>query len=149
MGEEMSTLLFLHIVCVSLWAGCILVEAIYEHSIDDSDLMRVFLSKLHWNTDKYVEIPAFLGVLATGAVMLAHVEITALLLIKVVFGLIAIVFNAVCVGLVIKRLGYAKSGDFVRWQAVDHKQHKFGGVVLIALLIALGIGGHLFVAAAR
>jgi hypothetical protein len=138
----MTPVLFLHLTLISVWLGCILVEAIYEHSIDHSDGMRLFISKLHWATDKYVEIPAFLGVLVTGSYMLTSSIMTPLLWVKVVFGMIAIIFNAICVGLVVKRLACAKAGDFKGWESLDHKQHKYGAVVLIALVIALIIGGY-------
>jgi len=42
----MRVLLFLHFVLLSAWLGCILVEAIYEHSIEKTDSMRVFVSRL-------------------------------------------------------------------------------------------------------
>jgi len=140
----MRILLFLHLVLLSAWLGCIIVEAIYEHSIDKTDGMRVFVSRLHWTTDRFIEIPAFVGVLVTGAAMAAQVPMTPLLALKIVFGLIAISFNAICVGLVVRRLRHAEAADFQAWEVVDHKQHVYGAVVLISLLIALGIGGYLF-----
>lgn len=138
----MTPLLFLHIVSVSVWLGCILVEAVYEHSIDASPAMRRFVSALHWTTDKWIEIPAFLGVLVTGGLMAAHVPVTPLLSVKIGFGLLAITANAVCVGLVLRRLRHAETGNFTAWEAADHRQHKIGAVVLLALLVALGIGGY-------
>lgn len=140
----MKLILFIHLICISAWLGCVLVEAILEHSIDKSPDMRIFISKVHWSTDKFIEIPAFMGVFITGGLMLPQTTVSPLLWTKIAFGLIAIVFNAICVGLVLKRLGYAKAGDFLGWEAVDRKQHKFGAVVLIAMLIALAIGGYLF-----
>jgi hypothetical protein len=143
----MRAVLFVHLVLVAVWLGCILVEAIYEHAIEKTDDMRRFVSRLHWTTDKFVEIPAFLGVLATGGYRLSHTAMTPLLWVKVAFGLVAILFNAICVVIVVRRLGYARKGDFVAWEAIDHKQHVYGAVVLIALLAALGIGGYAFVSA--
>ncbi|MEJ2393747.1 MAG: hypothetical protein P8Z77_03025 [Candidatus Thiodiazotropha sp.] len=90
----MKVALFFHLVFVSAWMSCIFVEVLYERSIDQSEAMRRFVSKLHWNTDKFVEAPAFIGVLISGT--------------------------------------------------VDHKQHHYGAVVLVTLLIALVIGGYLF-----
>lgn len=143
----MRILLFLHLVLLSAWLGCILVEAIYEHSIEKTDGMRIFVSRLHWTTDKFIEIPAFVGVLLTGAVMATQVAMTPLLALKILFGLIAIIFNAICVVLVMKRLRYANAADFDAWawEAIDHRQHVYGAVVLIGLLLALGIGGYLYI----
>jgi len=143
----MRVLLFLHLVLLSAWLGCILVEAIYEHSIEKTDGMRVFVSRLHCTTDRFVEIPAFVGVLVTGAAMATQVPMTPLLTLKILFGLIAIIFNAICVVLVVRRLRHAEAADFQAWDTVDHKQHVYGAVVLISLLLALGIGGYLYAAA--
>ena len=145
----MKTLLFLHLVLVSVWLGCVVVEAIYEHSIEPDATMRIFVSRLHWTTDKSVEVPAFTGVLLTGAIMATQVPMTPLLALKILCGVIAIVFNAICVILVMKRLRYADAENFdvQAWEAVDAKQHIYGAVVLLGLLLALGIGLYLFVTA--
>jgi hypothetical protein len=108
----MKITLFVHLICIAAWLGCVLVEAVFEHSVDKSPEMRRFVSSAHWTTDKFIEIPAFLGVLITGALMLPQTTISALLGTKIAFGLIAIGFNAICVGLVVKRLGLARLGDF-------------------------------------
>ena len=60
----MKLILFVHLICVAAWLACILVEAVLEHSIDKPPDMRIFISKIHWSTDKFIEIPAFMGVLA-------------------------------------------------------------------------------------
>lgn len=143
----MNPILFIHVTLASAWLGCILVEALYEHSIDHSDGMRVFISKLHWTTDKFIEIPAFLGVFLTGGYMLLSSNMTPLIWVKVAFGLIAVVFNAICVVLVIKRLACANSGDFKTWEILDHKQHQYGAVVLVATLLTLIIGAYVLASA--
>lgn len=136
----MSLVLFAHLFCIAAWTGCILVEALYEHSIDTSVAMRRFVSELHWRTDKYIEIPAFAGVLLSGGAMVHAAPMTPLLWAKVALGLLAIAANAGCVWLVVRRLAAARAGDFARWQRLDHWQHKLGAVVLVALLAALAIG---------
>lgn len=141
----MKFALFLHLACISAWLGCILVEGVYEHSIDKSPEMRTFIADLHSNTDKYVEIPTFTGVFLTGLYMLPQVEITQLLLVKIGFGLLAILFNVICVGLVARRLKCARKCDFKTFEIIDRKQHQYGAVVLITLLIAFGLGGYAFV----
>jgi hypothetical protein len=140
----MRAALFVHLLCVAGWTGCVLVEGIYEHSIDRSAPMRRFVSELRWRTDKYIEIPAFLGALVTGGLMVGSVAMTPLLATKIAFGLIAVVANAYCVWLVFRRLGLARAGEFSAWEAIDESQHKFGAVVLLGLVVALAIGGALF-----
>lgn len=136
----MAIALFLHLFCIAAWTGCILVEALYEHSIDGSPAMRRFVSELHWRTDKFIEIPAFLGVLLSGGAMIHSAPMTSLLWAKVVLGLLAIAANAACVWLVVRRLAAARRSDFHTWQRLDYWQHKLGAVVLLTLLAALGIG---------
>ena len=77
--------------------------------------------------------------------MAGGVEFSPLLLLKIAAGLLAIGFNIYCVYLVRERLKAGEAGDFVRWVALDHSQHRHGAVVFVALLAALGIGGYLFV----
>ena len=140
----MQLALLLHLMLAAAWISCVVVEAIYEHTIDHSLPMRKFISQLHWNTDRFVEVPAFVGVLLTGGRMLLDRSLTPLLATKIVFGLLAIVLNAVCVWLVFKRLQYARKDDYDAWERVDHLQHKLGGIVAVALLVAAGIGAYLF-----
>ncbi|KVQ34581.1 hypothetical protein [Burkholderia ubonensis] len=143
----MKLVLFLHLVFVAAWMSCVIVEGIFEHAIDRSSEQRSFISNLHWATDKYVEIPAFTIVLVTGAILLAHRTPTPLLLTKVAFGTLAIALNAVCVWIVVRRRHYAARDDHAAWERIDRVQHKLGGIVAIAMLAALGIGGYMFAGA--
>ena len=136
----MSLLLLLHLTFAGAWLGCILVEAFFEHGSGPD--MRLFISKLHWNVDRAIEIPAFLGVALTGALLLSRTQMTPLLWTKAAFGAVAILFNIVCVWIVRVRLGHAIRGDEAAWLRWDYWQHKLGGVVLAGLLAALGIGAH-------
>lgn len=59
---------------------------------------------------------------------------------KVAFGLLAVLTNAVCVGLVFARAKAAHGGNWEHFDRLDSLQHKLGAVVLLALLVALAIG---------
>lgn len=137
----MTALLFLHIFFMAAWVGCILVEALYEHSIAPTPEMRRFVSELHWRTDTFIEIPAFLAVLLTGGALLHAAPMNGVLWTKVACGLIAIAVNTGCVWLVLARLRAARANNFATWEKLDHWQHKLGAVVLLALLAALTLGG--------
>lgn len=141
----MRMMLLLHLLSVATWLGCILTEVLYERSIDPAATMRRFISTLHWNTDKYIEIPAFLAVLLSGGVMLHGAAPTPLLWVKIALGITAIAFNAACVVMVFKRMRLADAADFAGWEKADHLQHKLGAVVLLTLLAALGIGGYVLI----
>ncbi len=138
----MSLMLVLHLTFAGARLGCILVEVAFEHGSAGGGDMRLYISKLHWSVDKLIEIPAFAGVAATGGILLAGAAMTPLLWAKTAFGAIAILFNIACVWLVRARLGHALSGDAQAWERADYWQHKLGAVVLIAMLLALGIGAY-------
>ena len=55
----MSLTLLLHLVFAGAWLGCILVEVLFEHGSGGGSDMRLFISKLHWRVDLFIEIPAF------------------------------------------------------------------------------------------
>ncbi|MDT8991482.1 hypothetical protein RQP54_11480 [Curvibacter sp. APW13] len=142
-----SVVLFIHLCLVGVWLGCVLTEALFERALlGQGRAQELLLARLHKKVDVVVEIPAFLGVLLTGALMAAQVPMTAVLQWKIVFGLIAIGANLYCVRLVWARLALAEAGDWDGFAAVDHRQHQWGAVVLAGLLGALGLGGYLFTA---
>jgi hypothetical protein len=137
----MSGLLTLHLVAIGLWLGCILTEALFERALlaapNDS---RLTLATLHKRVDLFVEIPAFVAVLVSGALLLRGAPITAMLGLKVACAMLAIVANLYCVRLVFVRLAHAQAGRWHEFAQVDAVQHKMGAVVLVALLAALGLG---------
>lgn len=141
----MGAAMFLHLLGVGVWLGCILVEGIVEQAIDDTATMRRFMSTLHWRIDRYVEIPSFVVVLLSGAYLLGSVALTPWLVAKIAFGLFAVLLNAYCVLLVFRRLEASRAHDLAGWGAIDERQHKFGALVLVAMVFALTIGGALFV----
>jgi hypothetical protein len=69
------------------------------------------------------------------------------LTIKVALGLLAVVANGVCVGVVIARAKAAHACHWERFDQLDHWQHKIGAVVLLsmsgALLVGLALDVHL------
>lgn len=139
-----SILLALHLVFVGLWLGCVLTEALFERALlGQGRPQELLLSNLHKRVDLFIEIPAFMLVLMTGGMLWHQAQPGMLLHIKVGFGLLAILANAYCVHLVFKRHRLAVNGLWSAFEKTDHLQHKIGAVVLIAMLVALGIGLYL------
>jgi uncharacterized membrane protein len=140
-----ALLLPLHLTFVGLWLGCVLTEAIFERALlgrgRDKELI---LSALHKKVDIFIEIPAFVLVLITGAMLLAGAHKTPVLHAKLGFALLAVATNVYCVYLVFKRHRLAAEGDWPAFEAVDHRQHKMGAVVLVGILVALGLGLYAF-----
>lgn len=140
-----SVLLPLHLASVGIWLGCVITEAIFERALlGKGRAQELILVELHKRVDLIVEIPAFIAVLVTGAAMLASVYPSPLLTAKIAFGLLAIATNIYCVWLVFRRARAAHSDQQAEFTRLDHLQHKFGVIVLLALVTALAIGVYLY-----
>ena len=139
-----ALLLPLHLTFVGLWLGCVLTEALFERALlgqgRDKELI---LSALHKRVDIFIEIPTFIMVLTTGAMLLATAPKTPILYAKLGFALIAIAANTYCVYLVFKRHRLAVQGHWQAFDAVDRLQHKMGAIVLAGIIFALGLGLYL------
>ena len=134
-------LLILHLLFIGLWLGCVLTEALLERALLGRGRAHELLrADLHKRVDVWIEIPAFVAVVVTGGMLFAQAAPSAWLNIKVALGLLAVLINGVCVGLVFARAKAAHSGNWERFDRLDHVQHKLGAVVLLALLGALGVG---------
>ena len=136
-----TVLLLLHLLFIGLWLGCVLTEALFERALlGQSRTHEVLLADLHKRVDVWVEIPAFVAVVVTGALLLMQAQPNPMLYAKVGLGGLAVVANAVCVGLVFARAKAAHAGQWQRFDRLDHWQHQLGAVVLLAMLGALGVG---------
>ncbi len=136
-----SVLLPIHIAFVGVWLGCVITEALFERALlGKGREQELSLVALHKRVDLVVEIPAFVVVLITGLMMYPVSSITGLIHAKIAFGLVAIAVNAYCVWLVFKRATAATTDNWDEFTRLDHKQHKYGAIVLIAIIVALCIG---------
>ena len=143
-----SVLLPLHLAFVGIWLGCVITEALFERALlGKGRAQELILVALHKRVDLVVEIPAFIVVLVTGAAMLSSVNPNPLLTTKIAFGLLAIATNIYCVWLVFRRAQAAQSDQQTEFTRLDHLQHKFGAVVLLAIVAALAIGIYLYAGA--
>lgn len=145
-----STLLLVHLCLAAAWIGCVFTEVLFERALLAGDrAQHRVLARLHARVDLWVETPAFLGVLATGVLMMAQARPAwPGFHLKLALGLLAIVANAWCVRIVLLRRQAAEAGDWARFDRLDHAQHKLGAVVLLAALGALAVGGWAFASAA-
>lgn len=142
-----SFLLPIHIVFVGVWLGCVLTEALFERALlGKGRAYELILVALHRRVDVLVEIPAFVIVVLTGALMAAGLghPPAPLLAGKILLGLVAALVNAYCVRLVFRRARAADAGHWGEFSRLDHLQHKFGAVVLLALVAALSCGIYLY-----
>lgn len=132
-------LLTVHLLALGLWMGVVAAEFIIEFDGMKDDASHIRASKLHYATDIWVEIPAFSLVLITGLLMLTEDHLRGLFLTKVVFGLLAIVFNLICVYAVFKRRKYALVGDIAGMNSIGPVM-KLGGAIIPTFVIAFALG---------
>ncbi|TNE57475.1 MAG: hypothetical protein EP340_08730 [Alphaproteobacteria bacterium] len=137
-----NALSYLHFGFAALWLGCVLTEAVFERALLSGDrLAHKTLAELHVRVDKFIELPAIAVVSATGLLMLlgGHVGGGAFY-IMIAAGAVAIFANLYCVFLVFRRRDAAQSDNWPEFDRLDHQQHKFGGVVLGFMLVAIVAG---------
>ncbi|WP_462391261.1 hypothetical protein [Acidovorax sp. Q11] len=137
-----NALLALHLSFAALWIGCILTEALFERALlPKGDEARKILAGLHVRVDKIIEIPAIVVVLVSGSMLWLQASPTNRgFHLMLAAGATGIAANAYCVWLVFKRRRAAESEDWSRFEALDQKQHKFGAVVLVGVVLALAAG---------
>ena len=141
-----TTLFLVHLLFVGVWLGCVLTEALFERALlgQGREQERILVG-LHKRVDVWIEIPAFVGVLISGGFLLSQAAWSSTLQAKIMLGLVAIAANIYCVRLVFRRAKAVDSGDWPQFEALDHLQHKWGAVVLVAILLALGLGASLLI----
>lgn len=142
----MRPALFLHLICLGTWLGCLLVEGVVEAlARRDRELLRA-VSRLHRSIDLVVEIPAFTGVLITGLVLAADVPWTGALLAKMLLGGFAILVNVGCLWPVFRRARAARADDFLLMQRHSLRVYLAFAVGFpagaAALVLALGRMGY-------
>lgn len=134
----MTVAVLIHIVCAFVWLGCVLVEAMLERAGKRAFLPRR-LVRAAWRLDLFVELPAFLGVLVTGAYMANILPATPLLTTNVAAGLVAVGACVYGVLVVYRRLSTSWAGQPV----MDRSPRLYGVITSIAILISVAIGAHL------
>ena len=132
-------LLTLHLLALGVWIGVVGAEFVIEFDGMKDDDSHIRASKLHYATDIWIEIPAFTVVLITGVLMLPEEHLSGLFLTKIMFGLLAIIFNLVCVYAVFKRRKYALVDDISGMNSVGPIM-KLGGAIIPTFIISLGLG---------
>jgi len=131
----MSLVLITHLIALGIWIGVVGAEFVIELDGMKDEGSYIKASKLHYITDIWIEIPAFTTVLVTGLLMLNESHLTGTFLYKIVFALLAIIFNIVCVYAVFKRRKCALSSNIEGMRSAE-KAMKVGGLIIPTFLIA-------------
>ena len=140
----MSVVLTLHLLGIGIWMGVVGAEFAIEYAGMRDQESRIRAAELHYWTDLWVELPAFVIVLVTGALMLTDQHLEGLFLAKVIFGLLTIAFNIVCVYAVVKRHQSAVRGDVEGMDRADRVLRRTTGIIP-SFLIAFALGAYFVV----
>lgn len=134
----MSLLLVVHLIALGIWIGVVGAEFAIEFDGMKDDESYVKASKMHYTTDIWVEIPAFTTVLVTGLLMLNESHFSGIFLYKIIFALLAIVFNIVCVYAVFKRRKFALVSDIQGMKSTDTAM-RIGALIIPTFVIAFAL----------
>ena len=133
--------LAVHLLAAGAWIGCLWTELVFERLLAGQDPAALrWLARLHWRVDRWVEVPAMGVVAATGVGLWPGGSASVMLMAMAVSGGGAVLANALCVAVVLRRWQAAEAGDaagFVRW---DAWQHRLGGLVFVGVHAAVLIG---------
>ena len=107
----MSGWLFVHVLALGLWLGCVTIEAILELHAHRDAVLRAGIARIHFWIDMLAEMPAFTMVAISGIAMLDPARMQGAYAVMVVAGSIAIAVNLWCVLPVIRRRAAANRDD--------------------------------------
>jgi hypothetical protein len=131
-----------HYALACLWLGGMVTSVVVDRTLASTgEDFRVRLSELHWRVAAYVELPAFLGVLVTGAISLGHPHAWSRgFQVMVTSGLLTLFLGVFKTWLVRKRLAAARGGRWVALEKLSYFQGKLGALVLLGVLTAIVAG---------
>jgi uncharacterized membrane protein len=135
-------LLHIHIVAASFWVGMIVVETLVELQAAKGSAQDLrFVARVHKIVDTYFEAPIVAIVLFTGSILLFQLwpNISFLLAVKVIAGLVSVIVNVICIYFVLARVNATDEYSFQMWQ---RKVLQIGPFIPVAYLaFAIGIYG--------
>lgn len=137
----MHLLPFLHLLFIGTWFGCVLVEVVFEISAKRNPEYKSYVARLHYWIDLLVEMPAFMGVLVTGLLMIDLGKMSPLYLVKIITGLIPIGVNIFCVIAVILRKRAADTGNDIEIDK-NSKRIYWSFIGVSFAFVAFGLGIH-------
>ncbi len=139
-----SSLPILHLIFDGVWLGCVLTEIAFEKILlAGGREQHVALARIHKWVDLAIETPAFIGVAATGLLLLPASPSSVALSLKIACAAVAVAANLYCAALVLRRCKAAETGDWPAFDRLDRSQHRIGAVVLLGLLASLALGLYL------
>lgn len=138
----MNALLFIHLIAIGIWAGCVATEAVLEIALEKAPPQTSGLALLHARIDRFVGIPAILAALLTGGAMLHHAAWDTLLQAKVALGASAVVLNSIAAFTVHRRLHCLNAQDMVGYQRFNLWHERIGIGCVLSIVGAIVVGGY-------
>ncbi|MCG8610502.1 MAG: hypothetical protein MI864_08200 [Pseudomonadales bacterium] len=136
----MDTIFIIHIAAVAFWFGLVGAEFVIERSRAETVPHGFAVARNHYYIDLFLEMPTFIVVLVTGAILMSHAALTSLLITKMCAGLVAVISNFICLYPVIKRKLAADQEDLKAVIAYSKQIDRISVLALPAGFIALIIG---------
>jgi hypothetical protein len=138
----MTAVLFIHLIAIGIWAGCVATEAVLEKALEKVPPFESGLASIHAKIDRFVEIPAILVAVASGGSMLRHVAWDHLLSIKVSLGVAAVVLNFIAAYTVHRRLQCLNGKDMVGYAAFNRWHERVGVGCVLSITGAIVVGAY-------
>jgi len=137
----MSTLLFIHLIAIGIWAGCVATEVVLEIAQEKLPPSESYLAPLHAKIDRAVEIPAILVTLLTGGAMLHQATWDNLLVAKVSCGVAAVILNSIAAYTVHMRNKCLESGNTSGYARYNVLHERIGIGCVLSIVSAIVLGG--------
>lgn len=138
----MTAILFIHLIAIGIWAGCVATEAVLEIALAKVPPLESGLASIHSRIDRFVEVPAIIVAVGTGGSMLHHAAWDHLLSIKVSLGVAAVVLNSIAAYTVHRRLQCLNAKDMAGYTAFNRWHERIGIGCVISISGAIVVGGY-------
>lgn len=142
----MKAALFIHLLAIGIWAGCVATEAVLEIALGKLSPHESGLASIHAKIDRFVEMPAIAAALVTGVHMLSGAAWDGLLVGKVLLGVAAVVLNTIAAYTVHRRLTCLQANDMAGYARFDRLHERIGLGCVLSIAGAIAVGGHRIIA---
>jgi len=138
----MNVVLFVHLIAIGIWAGCVATEAVLEIALEKIPPRESGLAAIHAKIDRFVEIPAILVALLTGGYLLHQAVWDNLLVLKVSLGVSAVVLNTIAAFTVHRRLKCLEVNDMQGYELFNRWHERIGIGCVLSIAGAIAVGGY-------
>jgi len=141
----MRLILFIHVLAAGFWLGCVAVEVVLERSRGGRDIAKKRLvADYHATVDQWIEIPTFMVLLVTGAMLIDVERLGGWYLLKVICGTSVVVLNAWCAVIVRQRRRLPDDERFLATYRRMSRRIDLSGYLGIPLAVAAVCLGFAF-----